>query len=89
MSIVHTITRLSMELGLAISDYNSHLTDSLDEIIKITIAYLAKVKEGVRQGMIQEEDVPEYFSLVGQSWSCIQFRGENEFLGPVLVSDLK
>ena len=89
MSMIHTITRLSMELGLAISDYNSHLTDSLEEVIKITLAYLTKVKEGVRNGILQEEDLPEYFSLVGQSWSCIHFRGENEFLTPILVSDTK
>ena len=79
MTIISQIVRLSMELGLAVSDYNSHATDTFDEIIKITLAYLSKVKEAVRLGEIKASEIEEYFSFVGQSWGSIQSRLENEF----------
>jgi hypothetical protein len=68
-----------MELGLAVSEYNSHSIDTFDEIIKVSLAYLAKVKEAVRDGEIKPEEVEEYFSFVGQSWASIQPRIDNEY----------
>lgn len=79
MSILRQIVRLTMELGLAVSDYNSRSIDSFDEIIKVTLAYLTKVKEAVSVGEIKPEEVEEYFSFVGQSWGSIQSRIENEY----------
>ena len=79
MTIITQIVRLSMELGLSVSEYNSHNTDSFDEIIKVTLAYLAKVKEAVRLGEIRPEEVEEYFSFVGQSWASITPRIENDY----------
>ena len=74
VSVIHQIVRVGMELGLAVNDYNSHATDSYDDIIRATLLYLAKVKEGVKEGKIAEEEIPEYFALVGQSWGSIMPR---------------
>jgi hypothetical protein len=79
MSLAHQITRLGMELGLAVNDYNSNVTDSFDEIIKVTLAYMVKVKEAVRTGVIPETEITDYFALVGQSWASIQSRIMNEY----------
>ncbi len=79
MSVLHTIVKLSMELGLAVSEYNSENTESLEEVMKLTLAYLAKVKEAVHLGKIGEEELQEYFALVGQSWASIQPRFLNEY----------
>jgi hypothetical protein len=79
VSLTHQITRLGMELGLAVNDYNSHVTDSFDEIIKVTLAYMAKVKEAVRAKVIPETELNDYFALVGQSWASIVGRIENEY----------
>lgn len=78
-SLAHQITRLGMELGLAVNDYNSHATDSFDEIIKVTLAYMSKVKEAVQTGVIPENEITDYFSLVGQSWASVISRIENEY----------
>ena len=79
MSLVRQIVRLSLELGLAVSDYNSQATDSFDEIIKISLAYLSKVKEAARNREIKAEEIEEYFSFVGQSWASINSRVNNEY----------
>ncbi len=79
VSLTHQITRLGMELALAVNDYNSHATDSFDEIIKVTLAYMAKVKEAVKEGIIPDSEITDYFSLVGQSWASIIARIENEY----------
>ena len=70
-SVIHQVVRVGMELGLAVNDYNSHATDTYDDIIRATLLYLAKVKEGVKEGKIAEEEIPDYFALVGQSWGSI------------------
>jgi hypothetical protein len=80
MSANHQIVRLGMELALAVNDYNSRITDNLTEVSKLTLAYLAAVNVALEEGRIQEEEVPEYFSLVGQSWGSIQARFENEYI---------
>jgi hypothetical protein len=76
----HAVTRLGMELALAINDYNSEITDALDEVIKLTLAYLAAVKEALTLEVIQSRDLNSYFALVGQSWGSIRPRFSNEYL---------
>jgi hypothetical protein len=79
MSLLHQIVRLGVELGLTINDYNSCVTNSFDDIIKVTLAYIEKVKEGVKEGVIDESEIGDYFSLVGQSWASVISRMPNEF----------
>jgi hypothetical protein len=79
VSLTHQITRLGMELALAVNDYNSHVTDSFDDIIKVTLAYMEKLKEAVRAKAIPETELNDYFALVGQSWASIQSRIMNEY----------
>lgn len=76
----HTLVRLGVELGLAVNDYNSGLTDNLDDIHKITLAYLAAIKVALRENVITSKEIRNYFALVGQSWGSIQARFENEYL---------
>jgi hypothetical protein len=71
MSLLHQVVRLGVELGLAVSDYNSHVVHDYSEIIRVTMLYLAKVKEAVHEGLVSEEELPEYFALVGQSWGSV------------------
>lgn len=71
MSLLHQIVRLGVELGLTINDYNAQVTSNFDEIIRVTLAYLEKVREGVKEGVIHESEIGDYFSLVGQSWASI------------------
>jgi hypothetical protein len=68
-----------MDLGLAVSDYNSKDTDMFDEIIKLSLAYVAKVKQAVVEGQIREDDIADYFALLGASWASIQPRVQNEY----------
>ena len=79
MSLHHQIVRLGVELGLTVNDYNACVTDSFDDIIKVTLAYIEKVKEGVKVGVIHESEIGDYFALVGQSWASILLRGHNEY----------
>jgi hypothetical protein len=65
------IVRLSLELGLAVNDYNAGLVDKLDDVIKTTLEYLAEVKDAYSKGMIKEEELGELFALVGQSWASV------------------
>jgi hypothetical protein len=74
MSLLHQIVRLGVELGLTINDYNANVTDSFDDIIRVTLAYLDKVREGVKEGVIDESEIGDYFSLVGQSWASVTSR---------------
>ncbi len=77
----HTIVRLGMELALAVNDYNAKATDSVDEIVKLTLAYLEAVKKALAEGCIAAEEVDDYFALIGQSWSSVLPRFENEYVG--------
>ena len=80
MSLHHQIVRLGVELGLTVNDYNACVTNSFDDIIKVTLAYIEKVKEGVKEGVIHESEIGDYFSLVGQSWASIISRVQNEYV---------
>jgi hypothetical protein len=68
-----------MDLGLAVSDYNSKDTEVFDEIIKLSLAYVSKVKQAVMEGQIRENDIADYFALLGASWASIQPRVQNEY----------
>jgi hypothetical protein len=76
----HAVTRLGMELALAINDYNSEITDTLEEVIKLTLAYLSAVKEALRLEVISSRDLNDYFALIGQSWGSIRGRFSNEYV---------
>jgi hypothetical protein len=65
------IVRLSLELGLAVNDYNAGLVDKLDDVIRTTLQYLAEVKGAYANGLIKEEELGEFFALVGQSWASV------------------
>jgi len=77
---LHHLVRLGVEMGLAVNDYNAKLTDNLDEVTKLTLAYLAAIKTVLTEGQITNNEVNSYFSLVGQTWGSIQPRFQNEHL---------
>ena len=79
-SIQQNFVRIGMELGLAVNDYNASLTNNLDEVTKLTLAYLAAMKIGLKCGVIVQKDIKGYFALIGQSWGSVQPRFENEYL---------
>jgi len=80
MDSTHNLVRLGVELGLAVNDYNSSLTENLDEVSKLTLAYLAAIKMAEKAGVITSKEIRSYFALVGQSWGSIQPRFDNEHL---------
>jgi len=84
MDATHSLVRLGVELGLAVNDYNSALTNNLDEVSKLTLAYLAAVKLCEEQGTITSKEIRNYFALIGQSWGSIQPRFDNEHLDALL-----
>ncbi len=76
------LVRLGMELGLAVSDYNSGAVDTLDEVVKLTLAYLAVVRKMIQEskGSMPQEIIHELFALVGQSWGSVRGRMKNEYV---------
>ena len=84
MENIHNLSRLGVELGLAVNDYNANLTENLDEVSKLTLAYLAAIKLAEKAGVITGKEIKSYFSLVGQSWGSIQPRFDNEHLDELL-----
>lgn len=68
---VHDLVDLGIELGLAVNEYNSHIKQDVDEIVRLTIMYVTKVKEAVTCNVIEEAEVPDYFALVGKIWSAV------------------
>lgn len=68
---VHDLVDLGIELGLAVNEYNSHIKHSVDDIVRLTITYVTKVKEAVTCNVIAENEVPDYFALVGKIWSAV------------------
>jgi hypothetical protein len=84
MDSTHSLVRLGVELGLAVNDYNSSLTNNLDEVSKLTLAYLAAIKLAEKAGVITSKEIRNYFALVGQSWGSIQPRFDNEHLEELL-----
>jgi hypothetical protein len=68
---MHDLVNLAIELGLAVNEYNSHIKHNVDDIVRLTIVYLSKVKEAVVCHVIPEDEVPDYFALVGKIWSAV------------------
>ena len=68
---LHGLVTLGIEMGLAVNEYNSNKKQNVDDIVRLTILYLAKVKEGVKEGVIIESAVPDYFALIGKIWSAV------------------
>jgi hypothetical protein len=67
----HDLVCLGMEMGLAVNEYNSRVKDTVDDIVRLTIIYVAKVKEAVEDKVIEEGEVADYFALVGKIWSAV------------------
>ena len=84
MESTQHLVRLGVELGLAVNDYNSQLTDNLEEVYKVTLAYRAAVKLAEKAGVITSKEIRNYFALVGQSWGSIQPRFDNEHMDELL-----
>jgi hypothetical protein len=68
---IHDLVNLGIELGLAVNEYNSHVKNNVDDIVRLTIIYVTKVKEAVAMKVIPEVEVPDYFALVGKVWSAV------------------
>jgi hypothetical protein len=66
-----SLAQLGFELGMAVSEYNSGRLDSYDTIIKYTMLYIQEVKRGITTGSIREEELPEYYLVIGQAWASI------------------
>lgn len=68
---IHDLVNLGIEMGLAVNEYNSHIKHDVDDIVRLTIVYVSKVKEAVDCKVIPESEVPDYFALVGKIWSAV------------------
>jgi hypothetical protein len=68
------LARAALGLGIAIADYNSKLTDNFKDIQEATVAYMSIVKHLKKEGLIEEEKLPLFFSLVGEAWGAIVLR---------------
>lgn len=68
---IHDLVNLGIELGLAVNEYNSHVKNNVDDIVRLTIIYVTKVKEAVANNVIPEVELPDYFALVGKVWSAV------------------
>lgn len=66
-----SVAQLGFELGMAVSEYNSGRIDTYDRIIEYTLMYIKEVKKGVSSGSIKEEELPEYYLVIGQAWASI------------------
>ncbi len=66
-----SVAQLGFELGMAVSEYNSGRIDTYGRIIEYTLMYIKEVKKGVSSGSIKEEELPEYYLVIGQAWASI------------------
>ncbi len=67
----HDLVRLSTEMALAVNAYNSHISPNVDEIVRLTVLYLAKLKHAVDEGAVEEYSISNYYALVGKVWSAV------------------
>lgn len=72
------IIQLSIDLGIAVGDYNSGATRNFNEITRITVEYLDAVKKGVVSKQIKQDEIRDLFALVGQAWSVIEMKEKSE-----------
>jgi len=66
-----SLAQLGFELGMAVSEYNSGRVESYDTIIKYTMLYIHEVKRGISTASIREEELPDYYLVIGQAWASI------------------
>jgi len=78
MSSLHTLVRLGMDLGLAVNEFNSGITNNVGGVVRVTLEYLSKVRDAVKDDVIAEDSIGDYFALVGHAWSCLD---ENVYSG--------
>jgi hypothetical protein len=60
-----------MELALSVNEYNSHTTHNVDEIVNLTLLYLSTLKKAVEEKVVNQEDVAEYYAVVGKVWAAV------------------
>jgi 6,7-dimethyl-8-ribityllumazine synthase len=65
------LTRQSLQLGIAVADWNSQLTTSLTQIADATMDYLNCLRQLVRENKIQKEEIPSYTIIVGEAWGAL------------------
>jgi 6,7-dimethyl-8-ribityllumazine synthase len=65
------LTRLSLQLGIAVADWNANLTTSLTQIAEATMDYLNCLRQLVRENKIQKEEIPSYTAVIGEAWSSL------------------
>lgn len=70
-SAARDLVRLSMELALSVNEYNSHTTHNVDEIVNLTLLYLSTLKKAVEEKVVNQEDVAEYYAVVGKVWAAV------------------
>jgi hypothetical protein len=73
-----SVAQLGFELGMAVSEYNSGRIDTYDTIIQYTLLYLQEVKKGISTRNIREEELAEYYLVIGQAWASIRQKEENK-----------
>lgn len=66
-----SLAQLGFELGMAVSEYNSGRIATYDRIIEYTLMYIKEVKKGISSGSIKEDELPEYYLVIGQAWASI------------------
>jgi hypothetical protein len=66
-----SVAQLGFELGMAVSEYNSGRIATYDRIIQYTLLYIKEVKKGISSGSIKEDELPEYYLVIGQAWASI------------------
>jgi hypothetical protein len=69
-----SLAQLGFELGMAVSEYNSGRIDTYDTIIKYTMLYTKEVKRCTANGIIHEEELPDYYIVIGQAWASISVK---------------
>jgi hypothetical protein len=70
-STARDLVRLSMELALSVNEYNSHSTHNVDEIVSLTLLYLSTLKKAVEEKVVHEDEVAEYYAVVGKVWAAV------------------
>lgn len=69
-----SLAQLGFELGMAVSEYNAGHVNTYETIIKFTMLYTEEVKRGLSIGNIREEELPEYYLVIGQAWASIAIK---------------
>jgi hypothetical protein len=65
------LTRLSLQLGIAVADWNAKLIDSLQDVSHATMDYLNCLRQLVRENKISKEDTPSYTVIIGDAWASL------------------